>query len=50
MGGIRGVLHYMQRTAVQASPGRLATVTGRWIPGAPRNTDAGTRSASRCRS
>jgi oxepin-CoA hydrolase/3-oxo-5,6-dehydrosuberyl-CoA semialdehyde dehydrogenase len=34
MGGIRGVFHYMQRTAVQASPQRLATVTGQWNPGA----------------
>jgi oxepin-CoA hydrolase/3-oxo-5,6-dehydrosuberyl-CoA semialdehyde dehydrogenase len=31
----------MQRTAVQASPRMLATVTGRWVPGAPRRTDAG---------
>ncbi|WP_432850872.1 phenylacetic acid degradation bifunctional protein PaaZ [Amycolatopsis sp. CA-161197] len=36
MGGIRGVLHHMQRTAVQASPKVLSTVTGRWIEGAPR--------------
>src|SRR5215471_7098369 len=41
MGGIRGVLHHMQRTAVQASPRMLAAVTGRWVPGAPRHTDAG---------
>ncbi len=39
MGGIRGVLHHMQRTAVQASPRMLAAVTGRWVPGAPRHTD-----------
>jgi oxepin-CoA hydrolase / 3-oxo-5,6-dehydrosuberyl-CoA semialdehyde dehydrogenase len=37
MGGIRGVLHYMQRTAVQASPRVLSMVTGRWVPGAARN-------------
>ncbi|MEV8613096.1 phenylacetic acid degradation bifunctional protein PaaZ [Amycolatopsis sp. NPDC051373] len=36
MGGIRGVLHHMQRTAVQASPKVLSTVTGRWVEGAPR--------------
>jgi oxepin-CoA hydrolase/3-oxo-5,6-dehydrosuberyl-CoA semialdehyde dehydrogenase len=36
MGGVRGVLHHMQRTAVQASPKVLAEVTGRWMPGAPR--------------
>jgi oxepin-CoA hydrolase / 3-oxo-5,6-dehydrosuberyl-CoA semialdehyde dehydrogenase len=41
MGGIRGVLHHMQRTAVQASPRMLAEVTGRWVPGTPRRTDAG---------
>jgi oxepin-CoA hydrolase/3-oxo-5,6-dehydrosuberyl-CoA semialdehyde dehydrogenase len=34
MGGVRGVFHYMQRTAVQASPQRLATVTQEWNPGA----------------
>jgi oxepin-CoA hydrolase/3-oxo-5,6-dehydrosuberyl-CoA semialdehyde dehydrogenase len=37
MGGIRGVLHHMQRTAVQASPKVLTAITGRWITGAPRN-------------
>jgi oxepin-CoA hydrolase / 3-oxo-5,6-dehydrosuberyl-CoA semialdehyde dehydrogenase len=41
MGGIRGVLHHMQRTAVQASPRMLSAVTGRWVPGAPRDTGAG---------
>jgi oxepin-CoA hydrolase / 3-oxo-5,6-dehydrosuberyl-CoA semialdehyde dehydrogenase len=39
LGGIRGVLHYMQRTAVQASPRVLTAVTGSWVPGAAR--DAG---------
>jgi oxepin-CoA hydrolase / 3-oxo-5,6-dehydrosuberyl-CoA semialdehyde dehydrogenase len=34
MGGIRGVLHYMQRTAVQGSPSTIAAVTGRWLPNA----------------
>jgi oxepin-CoA hydrolase / 3-oxo-5,6-dehydrosuberyl-CoA semialdehyde dehydrogenase len=36
MGGIRGVLHHMQRTAVQASPATLTAITGRWVPGTPR--------------
>ncbi|SFJ40076.1 oxepin-CoA hydrolase / 3-oxo-5,6-dehydrosuberyl-CoA semialdehyde dehydrogenase [Amycolatopsis sacchari] len=36
MGGIRGVLHHLQRTAVQASPSVLSRVTGRWVAGAPR--------------
>lgn len=34
MGGIRGVTHYMQRTAVQGAPRLLSAVTGRWIEGA----------------
>ncbi len=34
MGGIRGVLHYMQRTAVQGSPETLTAIGRRWIPGA----------------
>jgi oxepin-CoA hydrolase/3-oxo-5,6-dehydrosuberyl-CoA semialdehyde dehydrogenase len=38
LGGIRGVLHYMQRTAVQASPRVLAAVTGRWVSGAATTT------------
>jgi oxepin-CoA hydrolase/3-oxo-5,6-dehydrosuberyl-CoA semialdehyde dehydrogenase len=33
MGGIRGVLHYMQRTAIQGTPDVLTAVTGRWIKG-----------------
>ena len=33
MGGIRGVLHYMQRTAVQGSPDTLTAVGRRWIRG-----------------
>ena len=41
MGGIRGVLHHMQRTAVQASPRMLTAVTGRWVAGAPSGTDGG---------
>jgi len=35
MGGIRGVKHFMQRTAVQGAPGLLGAVTGRWSAGAP---------------
>jgi oxepin-CoA hydrolase / 3-oxo-5,6-dehydrosuberyl-CoA semialdehyde dehydrogenase len=41
MGGIRGVLHYMQRTAVQGSPQTITAVTGRWARGA-RELDPGT--------
>ncbi|WP_170593050.1 phenylacetic acid degradation bifunctional protein PaaZ [Ruegeria arenilitoris] len=35
MGGVRGVEHYMQRTALQGSPRMLATIGRNWIPGAP---------------
>jgi oxepin-CoA hydrolase / 3-oxo-5,6-dehydrosuberyl-CoA semialdehyde dehydrogenase len=38
LGGIRGVLHYMQRTAVQGSPRVLTAVTGSWVPGSARET------------
>ncbi|MEJ1961201.1 MAG: phenylacetic acid degradation bifunctional protein PaaZ [Gammaproteobacteria bacterium] len=34
MGGIRGVMHYMQRSAIQGSPDTLVAVTGRWMRGA----------------
>jgi len=37
LGGIRGVLHHMQRTAVQASPRVLSKVTNRWVAGADRD-------------
>jgi oxepin-CoA hydrolase/3-oxo-5,6-dehydrosuberyl-CoA semialdehyde dehydrogenase len=33
MGGIRGVLHYMQRTAVQGSPQTQSAVGSRWVRG-----------------
>jgi oxepin-CoA hydrolase/3-oxo-5,6-dehydrosuberyl-CoA semialdehyde dehydrogenase len=33
MGGIRGVLKYMQRTAVQGSPDTLTAISGRWVRG-----------------
>jgi oxepin-CoA hydrolase/3-oxo-5,6-dehydrosuberyl-CoA semialdehyde dehydrogenase len=35
LGGLRGVYHYMQRTAVQGSPKRLTALTGTWLRGAP---------------
>ena len=34
MGGVRGVLHYMQRTAIQGAPQTLTTIGRRWINGA----------------
>lgn len=36
LGGIRGVLHFMQRTAVQAGPDMMTAITGRWTSGARR--------------
>ncbi len=37
LGGMRGVLHHMQRTAVQGSPRMLSAVTGRWVKGGARS-------------
>jgi oxepin-CoA hydrolase/3-oxo-5,6-dehydrosuberyl-CoA semialdehyde dehydrogenase len=39
MGGVRGVLHYMQRTAVQGSPQTVAAVTHEWTKGATEVRD-----------
>ncbi|MDF1502028.1 phenylacetic acid degradation bifunctional protein PaaZ [Roseisolibacter sp. H3M3-2] len=39
MGGVRGVLHYMQRTAVQGSPAIVAAVTREWSKGAEELKD-----------
>lgn len=38
LGGVRGVLHYMQRTAIQGSPDVIAAITGQWVPGAAEVT------------
>jgi oxepin-CoA hydrolase / 3-oxo-5,6-dehydrosuberyl-CoA semialdehyde dehydrogenase len=35
LGGIRGVTHYMQRTALQGSPRVLSAITERYISGTP---------------
>ena len=35
LGGMRGVQHYMQRTALQGSAARIASLTGTWLKGAP---------------
>ncbi|AKK09980.1 phenylacetic acid degradation bifunctional protein PaaZ [Corynebacterium testudinoris] len=37
LGGIRGVKHYMQRTAIQGSPDHLTAITGEWVRGAAVN-------------
>ena len=34
MGGVRGIKHYMQRTAIQGSPETLSAIGHRWIRGA----------------
>lgn len=34
MGGIRGVMHYMQRTAIQGSPDVLSAIGQQWVSGA----------------
>ncbi|MFT4960600.1 MAG: oxepin-CoA hydrolase/3-oxo-5,6-dehydrosuberyl-CoA semialdehyde dehydrogenase [Paracoccaceae bacterium] len=34
LGGVRAVLHYMQRTAIQGSPDVISAITGQWLPGA----------------
>jgi oxepin-CoA hydrolase/3-oxo-5,6-dehydrosuberyl-CoA semialdehyde dehydrogenase len=33
MGGIRGVMHYMQRTAIQANPDLMTAITKNWTAG-----------------
>ena len=33
LGGVRGVKHYMQRTAIQGSPDILTGISGQWVPG-----------------
>ena len=33
LGGVRGVKHYMQRTAIQGSPDILAAIGQQWVPG-----------------
>jgi oxepin-CoA hydrolase/3-oxo-5,6-dehydrosuberyl-CoA semialdehyde dehydrogenase len=44
LGGIRSVMHHMQRTAIQGSPAMLTAVTGVWHTGAPQNFTADTES------
>jgi oxepin-CoA hydrolase / 3-oxo-5,6-dehydrosuberyl-CoA semialdehyde dehydrogenase len=40
MGGIRGVMHYLQRTAIQGTPDVITAASGRWTRGA-RELDPG---------
>ncbi|MFT6070279.1 MAG: oxepin-CoA hydrolase/3-oxo-5,6-dehydrosuberyl-CoA semialdehyde dehydrogenase [Bacteriovoracaceae bacterium] len=39
MGGMRGVFHYMQRTAIQGHPTTLSKITGVYQPGAAQPED-----------
>ena len=39
MGGMRGVKHFMQRSAIQGTPEMLSAVTGQWVDGGPVRTD-----------
>ena len=38
MGGIRGVKHYMQRTAIQSTPAMIAAISEQYIPGGPKHS------------
>ena len=40
LGGIRGVKHFMQRTAIQGSPDILTAIGSKWVPGASKSTEA----------
>jgi oxepin-CoA hydrolase/3-oxo-5,6-dehydrosuberyl-CoA semialdehyde dehydrogenase len=40
MGGVRGVAHYMQRTALQGAPALLSHIVKQWLPGAEKPTGA----------
>ncbi|MHA6799373.1 phenylacetic acid degradation bifunctional protein PaaZ [Bounagaea algeriensis] len=37
LGGLHGVLHHMQRTAVQADPDTLTAIGGEWVSGGQRS-------------
>lgn len=39
LGGIRGVMHYMQRVAVQGSPDVITAVTNKWTTGSVETVD-----------
>ncbi|WP_434055845.1 MAG: phenylacetic acid degradation bifunctional protein PaaZ [Roseibium sp.] len=39
MGGMRGVKHFMQRSAIQGTPELLSAVTGQWTEGADAHSD-----------
>lgn len=37
LGGLRGVMNYMQRTAIQGSPDMVSAIVQSWIPGSTEN-------------
>jgi len=39
LGGVRGIKHYMQRTALQGTPDLIAGATQAWMKGAAQTTD-----------
>ena len=39
LGGVRAVMHYMQRTAIQGSPDIISVIGGQWTPGGSVQTD-----------
>ena len=39
LGGMRAVMHYMQRTAIQSSPATLSAICGQWLKGATKHED-----------
>ena len=39
MGGLRGIMHYMQRSALQGSPSTLSTIVREYMPGAAQRLD-----------
>jgi oxepin-CoA hydrolase / 3-oxo-5,6-dehydrosuberyl-CoA semialdehyde dehydrogenase len=39
MGGVRGVLHYMQRSAIQGTPATLTAIGRQWVKGGPELND-----------
>jgi oxepin-CoA hydrolase/3-oxo-5,6-dehydrosuberyl-CoA semialdehyde dehydrogenase len=41
LGGMRGVFHHMQRTAVQGSPDMVSAITGEYMPGASTSETKG---------
>ena len=46
MGGVRGVKHYMQRTALQSSPAMIAAITEQYFQARPSTSSTCTHSGS----